>query len=126
MQPALAHAGALAPAARVRGGVAAPCAAAACAPLAARRALRGAAALDSTLSAARPLLRTARRRTAGAARASFVDGIADARIKVIGCGGGGGNAVNRMIMAGLQARRASAADAPLAFVSVWHRLCAPT
>jgi cell division protein FtsZ len=27
---------------------------------------------------------------------------ADARIKVIGCGGGGGNALNRMIDAGLQ------------------------
>lgn len=36
--------------------------------------------------------------------ASFVDGVADARIKVIGCGGGGGNAVNRMITAGLQVR----------------------
>ena len=28
----------------------------------------------------------------------------DARIKVIGCGGGGGNAVNRMIQSGLQVR----------------------
>ena len=36
--------------------------------------------------------------------ASFTDGVADARIKVIGCGCGGGNAVNRMITAGLQVR----------------------
>ncbi len=47
---------------------------------------------------------SARRRVAMSVSASFVDGIADARIKVIGCGGGGGNAVNRMITAGLQAR----------------------
>ena len=72
------------------------------APLAARRALQGAAAALPPITGAR-LARAARRRDASVARASFVDGIADARIKVIGCGGGGGNAVNRMIMAGLQA-----------------------
>jgi hypothetical protein len=84
--------------------------AAAPAPLSARRALRGAAPI--ALPAATRLPRAARR-AAGGARASFVDGIADARIKVIGCGGGGGNAVNRMIMAGLQARGGVAAGAAL-------------
>lgn len=52
--------------------------------------------------AARPRPRRPLRRLAAArAEASFVDGVASARIKVIGCGGGGGNAVNRMILAGL-------------------------
>ena len=31
-----------------------------------------------------------------------MSGVSEARIKVIGCGGGGGNAVNRMINSGLQ------------------------
>ena len=43
-----------------------------------------------------------RRTRAVVVRAAYADGASDARIKVIGCGGGGGNAVNRMIMAGLQ------------------------
>lgn len=41
----------------------------------------------------------------------------DARIKVIGCGGGGGNAVNRMISSGLSVsrrRRHSVMAVPLA------------
>jgi len=79
------------------------------APLSARRALRGGSPLALPAAAAR-LPRAARRAAAGA-RASVVDGIADARIKVIGCGGGGGNAVNRMIMAGLQVRVARGAGA---------------
>ena len=54
------------------------------------------------LHAARRALRS--RQTQPPCEASFTDGVADARIKVIGCGGGGGNAVNRMITAGLQAR----------------------
>jgi len=33
---------------------------------------------------------------------AFSDPMPEARIKVIGCGGGGGNAVNRMINSGLQ------------------------
>ena len=33
---------------------------------------------------------------------AFPEGMPEARIKVIGCGGGGGNAVNRMINSGLQ------------------------
>ena len=37
-------------------------------------------------------------------RASAFQGMSEARIKVIGCGGGGGNAVNRMINSGLQVR----------------------
>jgi hypothetical protein len=71
----------------------------AAAPLAARRTLGG-ARLALAHPAAAPCAK--RSRAALAVRAAFVDGIADARIKVIGCGGGGGNAVNRMIMAGLQ------------------------
>ena len=54
------------------------------------------------LHAARRALRS--RQTQPPCEASFTDGVADARIKVIGCGGGGGNAVNRMITAGLQVR----------------------
>mmetsp|Transcript_19843 Transcript_19843/g.32233 ORF Transcript_19843/g.32233 Transcript_19843/m.32233 type:complete len:412 (+) Transcript_19843:275-1510(+) len=44
-----------------------------------------------------------RRATSTAAHAAASsDGMPEARIKVIGCGGGGGNAVNRMINSGLQ------------------------
>jgi hypothetical protein len=44
-----------------------------------------------------------RRAAADGVRAmAFSDPMPEARIKVIGCGGGGGNAVNRMINSGLQ------------------------
>ena len=36
----------------------------------------------------------------------------DARIKVIGVGGGGGNAINRMVSSGLQVRSHSKQDLP--------------
>lgn len=68
--------------------------------LSARRATADRAVLGR--SVARQQVAASRRVGRVAVRAAFVDGVADARIKVIGCGGGGGNAVNRMIMAGLQ------------------------
>ena len=39
---------------------------------------------------------------AGSATACSADAGGDAQIKVIGVGGGGGNAINRMIASGLQ------------------------
>ena len=48
----------------------------------------------------------------------------DAQIKVIGVGGGGGNAINRMIASGLQVRiateRGNAKHCWLYYVMVWH------
>jgi len=69
-----------------------------------RRAGKLSSRAEATLPIATKLRRSTNgRRTVAPVRAmAFSDPMPEARIKVIGCGGGGGNAVNRMINSGLQ------------------------
>ena len=50
--------------------------------------------------------------------------VGDARIKVIGVGGGGGNALNRMIQGGLQVRAYMGLSATEPSASMYASMCA--